>query len=436
MRITVVGGGLAGCEAALYLLKAGYSVELTEMRPQKMTPAHKTGGFAELVCSNSLKSTDPYTAKGLLKAELRLMGCSLLKIAAECAVPAGGALAVDRVQFSEKTGAELAKYTNLTVTRAEAEEIPVLPAIIAAGPLTSGGLLDKLALLTGSGNLFFFDAAAPIISAQSADMSRAFFGGRYGKGGEDYLNCPMTREEYGVFWEALTGAETVKLHGFEGAGVFEGCMPVEVMAKRGRDTLLFGPLRPVGLRTPDGERPHAVVQLRKENAAGEMYNLVGFQTNLTFAEQKRVFSLIPALKDAEFLRYGVMHRNTYLNSPKVLTAAFRLKNSANPLYIGGQLSGTEGYVESIMSGLLAAVALDRELKGLPEAVPPETTVCGALSRYIAAENGAFQPMNANFGLLPPPDAKRKQERGKAYHDRSLSDLTAFIEENRIEPFFP
>ncbi|MDR2634486.1 MAG: methylenetetrahydrofolate--tRNA-(uracil(54)-C(5))-methyltransferase (FADH(2)-oxidizing) TrmFO, partial [Clostridiales bacterium] len=235
-----------------------------------------------------------------------------------------------------------------------------------------------------------------------------------------------TREEYGAFYDALTSAETVKLHGFEGSEVFEGCMPVEVMAKRGRDTLLFGPLRPVGLRTPNGERPYAVVQLRKENAAGDMYNLVGFQTNLTFPEQRRVFGLIPALKNAEFLRYGVMHRNTYLNSPQALTASFRFKNASAPVYAAGQLSGTEGYTESIMSGLLAAAALYRELCGLPESVPPETTVCGALSRYIAAPNGNFQPMNANFGLLPPPDAKNKRERGAAYRERSLSDLQRYI----------
>ena len=423
--VTVLGGGLAGCEAALQLLSRGYGVRMYEMRPGKSTGAHRTDALAELVCSNSLKSEVAETASGTLKEELDALGCRLLPIARECRVPSGGALAVDRERFSSAVSAALFAYPAFTLVREEATDIPPAPAVIATGPLTSDALAEKLARLTGAENLHFYDAIAPIVELSAVDRERAYFGGRYGRG-EDYLNLPMEREEYRAFREALVSAETVVLRDFEKKELFEGCMPIEEIAKRGEDAMRFGPLRPVGLRDPaTGKGAYAVVQLRRESMAGEGWNMVGFQTNLTYGAQKRVFGMIPALKNAEFLRYGVMHRNTYLNSAGSIKETFRFAGD-DALYIAGQLTGVEGYVESVMSGLIAAVSLARELAGKEAAVPPSTTVTGALCRYVAGAETGFQPMNANFGLLPTAPDVGKKERKKFYHDRAVRDIMKFV----------
>lgn len=425
--VNVIGGGLAGAEAAFRLLDGGFAVRMYEMRPKRTTGAHTGDRIAELVCSNSLKSISPETASGLLKDELALLNCRLLEIAKRCAVPSGSALAVDREKFSTEVEKELFAYPDFTLVREEITEISDEPTIIATGPLTSPDFADYIAGLTGESRLFFYDAIAPIVSFDSVDMTKAYFGGRYGKGGEDYLNLPMQKDEYEIFYDALVTAQTATLHDFDKRELFDGCMPIELMAKRGSDTMRYGPLRPVGLRNPEtGESAYAVVQLRKENSAGDCYNLVGFQTNLTYGEQKRVFSLIPALHLAEFLRYGTMHRNTYVKAPDVLTDRFRLKNSDTPTYISGQLSGVEGYVESIASGLIAADALARELRNEQPLVLPATTICGALTRYISSCPGDFQPMNANFGLLPELKNVHKKERKLAYHDRAIADLTSAL----------
>ena len=428
-KVVVIGGGLAGTEAAFKLLDAGFQVEMFEMRPKRLTGAHEGGGLAELVCSNSLKSTSPETASGLLKEELDMLGSRLLPLARESAVPSGSALAVDRVAFSTAVERELAKYEGFTLHKDT--EVTCLeegvPTIIATGPLTSPDFADYLAKLTGQDRLFFYDAIAPIVSFDSVDMTKAYFGGRYGKGGDDYLNLPIQKEEYEAFYNALVTAETVHLHDFEKKELFDGCMPIEIMAKRGGDTMRYGPMRPVGLRNPNtGESAYAVVQLRKENVAGDCYNLVGFQTNLTYGEQKRVFSMIPALHSAEFLRYGTMHRNTFIKSPDLLTNRFRLKNSTTPVYIAGQISGVEGYVESIMSGLIAADAMVRELTGKDELKLPATTITGALTEYVSSCASDFQPMNANFGLLPELHTVHKKQRKQAYHDRAIKDLGEFL----------
>ena len=428
-KVVVIGGGLAGTEGAFKLLDAGFQVEMFEMRPKRLTGAHESGGLAELVCSNSLKSTSPETASGLLKEELDMLGSRLLPLARESAVPSGSALAVDRVAFSTAVERELAKYEGFTLLKDT--EVTCLeegvPTIIATGPLTSPDFADYLAKLTGQDRLFFYDAIAPIVSFDSVDMTKAYFGGRYGKGGDDYLNLPMQKEEYEDFYNALVTAETVHLHDFEKKELFDGCMPIEIMAKRGSDTMRYGPMRPVGLRNPNtGESAYAVVQLRKENVAGDCYNLVGFQTNLTYGEQKRVFSMIPALHSAEFLRYGTMHRNTFIKSPDLLTNRFRLKNSTTPVYITGQISGVEGYVESIMSGLIAADAMVRELTGKDELKLPATTITGALTEYVSSCASDFQPMNANFGLLPELHTVHKKQRKQAYHDRAIKDLGEFL----------
>lgn len=425
--VTVVGGGLAGCEAALQLLSRGFGVKMFEMRPAKTTGAHGTDGLAELVCSNSLKSEAEETASGTLKAELDALGCNLLALARECRVPSGSALAVDRELFSAVVERELAAYPRFELVREEVTDIPFAPAIVATGPLTSDALAKRLGELTGEENLHFYDAIAPIVELSSVDMEHAYFGGRYGRG-DDYLNLPMEREEYRAFREALVSAETVVLHDFEKKELFEGCMPIEEIARRGEDAMRFGPLRPVGLRDPrTGKGAYAVVQLRRENAAGDCWNMVGFQTNLTYGEQRRVFGMIPALREAEFLRFGVMHRNTYLNSAGKLNACFRFAGD-NVLYAAGQLTGVEGYVESIMSGLVAGVSLARELDGKDPAVPPETTVIGALARYVANAGTGFQPMNANFGLLPVASGAGKKERKKYYHDRAVRDIMNFASE--------
>ncbi len=413
--VTVIGGGLAGCEAALYLAAHGIKVKLYEAKPLWRSAAHKSNDLAEIVCSNSLKSTVTTTASGALKAELDIMGCRLLEIARNNAVPAGSALAVDRDGFSRDVTSAVYSEPNITVVHEVAERIPENGiTIVCAGPVCHDALAGALGELTGQSSLHFFDAAAPIVTAECIDYSRAFFGARYGKGDADYLNCPMTKDEYLAFHSALVTAERVI---DEVGGVFEGCMPVEVMAARGVDALRFGPLRPVGFR--DAGKPYAVLQLRRENTESTLYNLVGFQTNLKFGEQKRVFSMIPALKNIEIVRYGVMHRNTFINAPQCLTKSLCLENR-NGVYVAGQLCGVEGYVESIATGLLAAINVAHALRGEAAVPPPETTVLGALVRYITSPSKDFQPMNANFGVLPPLDGVKKAERKQAYYDRCVA----------------
>lgn len=434
MRIDVVGGGLAGSEAAYQLLKRGVEVVMYELRGAGNTPCHKTDNLAELVCSNSLKSEAEDTASGLLKAELDLLDCMLLRCARECRVPAGGALAVDREKFSEKVEETLTSFENFRLVRKEVTSLDFeYPTVIASGPLTSDALANAIADRLGADYLGFYDAVAPIVDAESVDMDSAFFATRYDKGDPtDYLNCPLNKEEYEAFVKELVNAKVATLHEFDKREIFEACMPVEVMAKRGDDTLRYGPMRPVGIRDKEGKRPYAVVQLRKENAYGTAYNLVGFQTNLTFGEQKRVFGMIPALKNAEFLRYGVMHRNTFLCAPKLLTAGFLLKEDGKTAF-AGQMTGVEGYVESIASGLIAALNIYAEATGEEEIVFPATTICGQLQRHVSTDNENYQPMNANFGILPPAGEKirDKKMRKVAYFNRGIQDMKRFLEDRRI-----
>lgn len=434
MRIDVVGGGLAGSEAAYQLLKRGVEVVMYELRGAGNTPCHKTDNLAELVCSNSLKSEAEDTASGLLKAELDLMDCMLLRCARECRVPAGGALAVDRERFSEKVQETLFSFENFRLVRKEVTSLDFeYPTVIASGPLTSDALANAIADRLGADYLGFYDAVAPIVDAESVDMESAFFATRYDKGDPtDYLNCPLNKEEYEAFVKELVNAKVATLHEFDKREIFEACMPVEVMAKRGDDTLRYGPMRPVGIRDKEGKRPYAVVQLRKENAHGTAYNLVGFQTNLTFGEQKRVFGMIPALKNAEFLRYGVMHRNTFLCAPKLLTAGFLLKEDGKTAF-AGQMTGVEGYVESIASGLIAALNIYAEATGEEEIVFPATTICGQLQRHVSTDNENYQPMNANFGILPPAGEKirDKKMRKVAYFNRGVQDMKRFLEDRKI-----
>lgn len=434
MRIDVVGGGLAGSEAAYQLLKRGVEVVMYELRGAGNTPCHKTDNLAELVCSNSLKSEAEDTASGLLKAELDLMDCMLLRCARECRVPAGGALAVDRERFSEKVQETLFSFENFRLVRKEVTSLDFeYPTVIASGPLTSDALANAIADRLGADYLGFYDAVAPIVDAESVDMESAFFATRYDKGDPtDYLNCPLNKEEYEAFVKELVNAKVATLHEFDKREIFEACMPVEVMAKRGDDTLRYGPMRPVGIRDKEGKRPYAVVQLRKENAHGTAYNLVGFQTNLTFGEQKRVFGMIPALKNAEFLRYGVMHRNTFLCAPKLLTAGFLLKEDGKTAF-AGQMTGVEGYVESIASGLIAALNIYAEATGEEEIVFPATTICGQLQRHVSTDNENYQPMNANFGILPPAGEKirDKKMRKVAYFNRGIQDMKRFLEDRKI-----
>lgn len=438
-RITVVGAGLAGCEAAWQAARLGVRVTLCEMKPLKRTPAHHGDGFAELVCSNSLRADRLENAVGLLHEELRRMGSLILRTADETRVPAGGALAVDREEFSRRVTQAVKSHPLITVEEGEVTQIPAGDCVIASGPLTSDALAGAVAAFTGGEYLHFYDAAAPLVEAESIDMEQAYFAARYGRGGADYINCPMTKEEYGAFYDALVSAETAPVHGADdvpppGADktapggqprVFEGCMPVEVMAARGRETLLFGPLKPVGLRDPrTGRVPFAVVQLRRDNAAGSLYNLVGFQTHLKFGEQKRVFSMIPALKNAAFARYGVMHRNTYLDSPALLDCFYRLKKEPR-VFFAGQMTGVEGYVESTASGLAAGIGCARRALGLPPAEFPAQTAIGALARYISSgPAGVLQPMNINFGLLPPLETRvrDKQEKYRRISERALAAL--------------
>ena len=431
--VTVVGAGLAGCEAAWQLVRRGIPVRLIEMKPVKFSPAHKMEGFAELVCSNSLKAEQMTNASGLLKAEMRALDSLILSAAEASRVPAGGALAVDRNLFSDRITQTLRNHPLVTVENAVVDEIPDAPAIIATGPLTDPALTAAIEKLPGAKSLHFFDAAAPIVTAESLDMDKVFRQSRYDRGGSDYLNCPMSEAEYNAFYDALAGAELAELHDFEKKLVFEGCLAVEILASRGRQTLAFGPLKPVGLIDPrTGKEPYAVVQLRQENEAGTLYNLVGFQTRLKWGEQKRVFSMIPGLEHAEFARYGVMHRNTYLNGPDMLGANYALKG--NPLLrFAGQLTGVEGYMESTASGLVAAVGLACSLTGKPEPDFTGKTILGALARHVSTPSANFQPMNANYGILEPLEArvKGKRNRYEKLSERAIDVLTEVIKSNEL-----
>ncbi len=426
-QVTVIGGGLAGCEAAWQLAKRGVPVTLREMKPRKMTPAHHTELFGELVCSNSLRSDQLENAVGLLKEELRRLDSLILRCADAHRVAAGGALAVDRLAFSQTITDAIRSHPNITVEEGEVTALPQEgQVIVATGPLTSDALAEDIAKrFPDSGYLHFYDAAAPLVTFESIDMDSAWFASRYDKGTADYINCPLTQEEYLAFWKELCAAKEAPVHGFEDKNVFEGCMPVEVMARRGEQTLCYGPLKPRGLRDPKtGKEPFAVVQLRRDTAGGSIYNLVGFQTHLTWPEQKRVFSMIPALKNAEFVRYGVMHRNTYLNSPRLLDRYYRVK--AEPrLVFAGQVTGVEGYVESTASGCLAALELARRLEGKEPINFPQETAIGALALYVSNETVAsFQPMNVNFGIMPPLGYRVKGKRNKnaALSQRALEVL--------------
>lgn len=425
--VTVIGAGLAGCEAAWQLAQRGIPVALREMKPQKSTPAHHSADFAELVCSNSLRSDQMENAVGLLKEELRRLDSLIIACADAHRVEAGGALAVDRNAFSAAVTEKIKAHPLITVEEGEVTDIPEGEVIIAAGPLASEGLTEAIArAFPGSGTLNFFDAAAPLVSFESIDMTRAWFASRYDKGTADYINCAMSKEEYLAFWQALRTAEEAEVHGFEDSRVFEGCMPVEVMARRGEDTLRYGPLKPKGLRDPaTGETPYAVVQLRKDNSEGSIYNLVGFQTHLKWGEQKRVFSMIPALAQAEFLRYGVMHRNTYLKSPGFLDRYYRVKECSRVAF-AGQITGVEGYVESTASGCLCAIEMANRLLGKPPVDFPRETAIGALALYVSNESVTdFQPMNVNFGIMPPwPEKVRggKREKNTLIANRALEAL--------------
>lgn len=426
-NVTVIGGGFAGVEAAWQLAERGVAVTLYEMKPARFSPAHSSDALAELVCSNSFKATRLGCAAGLLKAEMEALGSLCVACAKETAVPAGGALAVDRAQFSALVTSRIAARPEITLVREEVTQLPENgTVIVAAGPLASPALSDAIAALCG-GSLSFFDAAAPIVAAESVDMDFAFTQSRYDRGDpEDYINCPMNKAEYEAFYEALIGAESAPLHAFDRRkGVYEGCMPIEVMAARGHDTIRFGPMKPAGLRDPrTGHRPWANLQLRKENATGTMYNLVGFQTNLKFPEQQRVFSMIPALHRAEFLRFGVMHRNTFLDSPRVLNSDFSCRQREN-LYFAGQITGVEGYMESAASGILAGLNAARSLQGKTPFLPAAETMLGALARYISDSSiREFQPMGASFGLLPPLETKirDKKLRNEALSARALQRL--------------
>lgn len=438
--VTVIGAGLAGCEAACQLANAGIKVRLCEMKPAKYTPAHKYSGFAELVCSNSLKASRVNSAAGLLKEEMRRLGSLTVPCAVETAVPAGGALAVDRTLFSDLVTEKIRSHPNIEICSGEVTEIPEGNVIIASGPLTSDALAESIKKLSG-GYLSFYDAAAPIVTFESINMERAFFGARYGRGDDDYINCPFTKEEYLEFYNAIVRAESAPLHNFDAPQelhnkndsftVYEGCMPIEVLAKRGEETMRYGAMKPVGLNDPvTNRRPYAVVQLRNENSSGTMYNIVGFQTNLKFGEQKRVFSLIPGLENAEFVRYGVMHRNSFLNSPKLLDADFSLRSDRR-IFFAGQITGVEGYMESAASGIMAGINMTRKLSGKDSLILPTDTMIGALSHYISDESVTdFQPMGANMGILPPCPTriKDKQERYRIVAEAALTSLDKAIAE--------
>lgn len=433
-KVIVIGAGLAGSEAAWQIASRGVPVRLYEMRPAKLTPAHSTGLFAELVCSNSLRADALTNAVGLLKEEMRRLGSLVMHAADDNRVPAGGALAVDRERFSGMITEMIGRHPLITVIREEVKEIPEeRPVVLATGPLTSDDMAQAIQKLTGSEYLYFYDAVAPIVTLESINLDKAYWLSRYDKGEPAYLNCPMSREEYDRFWEALVSAERAALHGFEKEVYFEGCMPVEVLASRGRETLLYGPLKPVGLNDPrTGERPYAVVQLRQDNREGTLLNMVGFQTHLKWGEQKRVFRLIPALEDAEFVRYGVMHRNTFINAPALLDSTLECRKCPG-LFFAGQMSGVEGYVESAAAGLLAGINAARRALGKDPVVVPPETAHGALINYImTADPKHFQPMNVTFGLFPalPERIKSKKERYLAYSRRALERLAEWMDEVR------
>lgn len=420
MKINVIGAGLAGCEACYYLSKCGYEINLYEMRPNTMTPAHKTGKYAELVCSNSLRSDSLENACGILKKEMEMFDSLIIKAARLHKVEAGGALAVDREGYSQYVTDVIEGLENVNIIHDELTKIDVnVPTIIATGPLTSGSLCEEIKSLFGCDDFYFFDAQAPIIYADSIDYNKVYLKSRYDKGVPSYYNCPMTKEEFEAFYDALIHAEGVETKEFE-LKVFEGCMPVEIMAKRGPQTLTFGPMKPVGLKTPDGEKPYAVVQLRQDDAAKQMYNLVGFQTHLKFPEQKRVFQMIPGLENARFAKYGRMHKNTYINAPKILNPTFQTKQFPN-VFFAGQISGVEGYVESAASGIYAAINMDRYLRGKELHIFPSTTVMGSMANYICnASAEGFQPMNANFGIMLDLDfPHKKKDRKLLYAKRAL-----------------
>lgn len=431
--IRVIGGGLAGCEAAYQIAKRGIKVKLYEMKPSLFSPAHSSSNLAEIVCSNSFKSKSITNACGLLKEELRMLDSLLIKCADKTSIPAGQALAVDREKFSKLVTEEIEKLDNVQIIREEFSsslEKDNCITIIATGPLTSEKMEKQISKITGEDKLHFYDAAAPIVEKDSINMDIAFYGDRYGKEGDNsYINLPFNEEEYKRFYNELINAEVVTLHEFEKKEIFEGCMPIEVMAKRGEDTIRFGPLKPVGFIDPrTGKKPYAIVQLRQDNESGTLYNLVGFQTNLKFGEQKRVFSLIPGLENAEFVKYGVMHRNTYINSPILLNSTFNLKSKPN-IFFAGQITGVEGYVESIASGLSAGINAVKIFSNMKLLEFPEETVIGALSKYISTRNNRFQPMNANFGILPPLEEKikDKQEKYKKQAERSLNNITKILQ---------
>ncbi|MFJ5963400.1 FADH(2)-oxidizing methylenetetrahydrofolate--tRNA-(uracil(54)-C(5))-methyltransferase TrmFO [Bacillus sp. NPDC093026] len=423
--VNVIGAGLAGSEAAWQMAKRGIKVHLYEMRPVKQTPAHHTDKFAELVCSNSLRANALTNAVGVLKEEMRYLDSAIIAAADESSVPAGGALAVDRHEFAANVTDRVKNHPNVTVFQEEVQSIPEGPTIIATGPLTSEALSKELKLLTGEEYLYFYDAAAPILEKDSIDMDKVYLKSRYDKGEAAYLNCPMTEEEFNRFYEALISAETVPLKEFEKEIFFEGCMPIEVMAKRGKKTMLFGPMKPVGLEDPKtGKRPYAVVQLRQDDAAGTLYNIVGFQTHLKWGDQKEVFRLIPGLEQAEIVRYGVMHRNTFINSPSLLKPTYQFRNR-DDLFFAGQMTGVEGYVESAASGLVAGINAARLIKGEELITLPEETVIGSMAHYITSTNKkSFQPMNANFGLLKDLGVriKNKQERYAEYAKRAIETI--------------
>ncbi len=430
-KITVIGAGLAGCEAAMQIANRGIKVDLIEMKPFRKTPAHKSDNFAELVCSNSLKANRVDSAAGLLKEEMRMLGSVCLSAADKCSVAAGGALAVDRDLFSSLITETVRNHPNINIIEKVVTELPAdSVTVVATGPLTDGSLAEHIATLTGSENLSFYDAAAPIVTKESIDFSKAFFASRYGKGTDDYINCPMNKEEYDLFYNELINAESAVLSEFDKpVTVYEGCMPVEILAERGEDSIRFGPLKPVGLRDPRTDRrPWAVVQLRRENAEGTLYNLVGFQTNLKFPEQKRVFSLIPGLSNAEFMRFGVMHRNSFINSPKLLNKDLSLRQNEN-IFFAGQLSGVEGYMESAASGIVAGINAVAKLKGEEPLILPKFTMIGALLGYITDEAVTnFQPMGANFGIIPPlrEHIRDKRERYAALAERSIQKFKEIL----------
>ena len=428
-EVIVIGGGLAGCEAAYQIAKRGIKVKLYEMKPKKFSPAHSNSNLAEIVCSNSFKSNSITNACGLLKEELRILDSLLIKIADENSVPAGQALAVDREKFSQAVTEKIKQMENIELIHEEITKIPEDSiVIIATGPLTSDKLAEEIAKITEQDKLYFYDAAAPIVEKESINMGIAFWGDRYGKGDSNYINLPMNKEEYLKFYNELIKAEIVTLHEFEKKEIFEGCMPIEIMAKRGEDTLRYGPLKPVGFTDPrTGERPYAIVQLRQDNKEGTLFNMVGFQTNLKFGEQKRVFSLIPGLENAEFIKYGVMHRNTYINSTVLLDNTYNLKKNNN-IFFAGQISGVEGYVESISSGMVAGINAANMINGKEKMIFPAETVIGSLANYISTENKKFQPMNANFGILPelPEKVKDKKLKYEKLANRAIANIKSRI----------